>query len=282
MLKLHVRHRTEMRYAGDAHDSINEVRLSPPSNGRQVVERAGIFVKPYVDVHRHTDAFGNEVAWFQVEDPHDRLLVEAEAVVTVTPHAPHPESVPWSALDDPKLRCNLQEFLSGSRLVHWAETVESFAAELGLDTIDDVPVWLRATERAVCDNIRYLPGSTNVDTTVRHVLEVRSGVCQDMAHLFLALCRRRGVPARYVSGWLFEPGRDKPAESHAWCDAYVPGAGWVEFDPTHPEPDLNHYIRIGVGRDYMDVPPIRGSYLGAATERMIVTVEVDEVPQLAA
>lgn len=282
MLKLHVRHRTEMRYAGDAHDSINEVRLAPQTSGRQVVERAGIFVKPYVDVHRHIDAFGNEVAWFQIEDPHDRLLVEAEAIVAVTPHAPHPEAVPWRALDDAKLRCNLQEYLAGSRLVHWADAVESFAAELGCDHIDDVAAWLRAMERGVCDSIRYVPGSTSVDTTVRHVLEVRSGVCQDMAHLFLALCRRRGVPARYVSGWLFEPGRDKPAESHAWCDAFIPGAGWVEFDPTHPEPDLNHYVRIGVGRDYMDVPPFRGTYLGAPTERMIVTVEVDEVRELAA
>ena len=277
MLKLRVKHRTEMRYAGEAHDSINEVRLSPRSNGRQQVELSAITVEPSASIHRHHDAFGNEVAWFQVTDPHRSLVVESDVLVAVTPHPPHPDDVPWSALDDPPIRTELGEYLDQSPLVDWPEAVHQFADSLNLDEIHDIVAWVRATEIGVNQAITYVPGVTDVDTTVEHVLQVRSGVCQDMAHLFLALCRRRGVPARYVSGWLYEPGRDTPSESHAWCEAWIPGVGWMEFDPTHPEPELNRYVRIGVGRDYTDVPPFRGSYVGAATERMVVTVEMSEV-----
>ena len=99
-----------------------------------------------------------------------------------------------------------------------------------------------------------------------------------MAHLFIALCRRQGVPARYISGWMHQAGRDEPSESHAWCEAWVPGVGWIEFDPTHPEPDLSHYIRVAVGRDYTDVPPFRGTYVGDPTKEMIISVEIDERP----
>jgi transglutaminase-like putative cysteine protease len=276
VLKLRVKHRTEMRYAGDAHDSINEVRLSPPSNARQSVRVAQITVHPHAAIHRHIDAFGNEVAWFQVVEPHDTLIVEAEAVVTVTPHPPHPQHVPWHTLDVPTVRDEVGEYLDPSPLVRWPAQVDEFAQDLQLGTIDSIPGWLRATEMGVNRAITYMPGSTDVDTTVEHILKVRSGVCQDMAHLFLALCRRRGIPARYVSGWLYEPGRDRPGESHAWCEAWIPGVGWMEFDPTHPDPDLDRYVRIGVGRDYTDVPPLRGSYLGSPTESMVVTVQIAE------
>ena len=99
-----------------------------------------------------------------------------------------------------------------------------------------------------------------------------------MAHLTIALCRRRGLAARYVSGWLYSPGRAEPGESHAWIEACVPGVGWVEADPTHPEPMDDRYIRLAAGRDYADVAPIRGTYVGARTEAMDVAVELEELP----
>jgi len=277
VLRLRAKHRTEMRYAGEVRESVNEIRLCPRGNGRQQVELCEIVTDPPTEVHRHVDAFGNEVAWFQIERPHTGLIVDAHAVVTVTPHPPMPQKAPWGLLLDRALQDRMSDYLAPSALVHWPESVDYFAQGLEVDDIQDVGVWLRAMERAVNDSIRYERGSTGVDTTVERLIQVRRGVCQDMAHLFLALCRRRGVPARYVSGWLFQPGRDEPGESHAWCDAWVPGAGWVEFDPTHPDPNLDHYIRIGVGRDYFDVPPFRGTYVGAPTEKMSVTVEIADI-----
>lgn len=279
MLRLRASHRTDIAYAGTVHDSVNEVRVIPHDDGRQAVEDPYVHVEPAADVFLHTDAFGNRVAWFQVATPHRLLRIEATATVTVDPREAAPGAVAWDAFDDPGLRDEVGEYLLESPRVTPSPAVEAFAAEVDRTGTGDAVEWLRHAERAVCDSIEYQPGSTTVDSTVDHLLEVRRGVCQDMAHLFLALCRRRGVPARYVSGWLYEPERTTPNESHAWCEAWLPGHGWLEFDPTHPEPRLDHYIRVGVGRDYSDVPPVRGHYVGADTQGMTVTVEITPAPE---
>ncbi|MCB0882822.1 MAG: transglutaminase family protein [Thermoleophilia bacterium] len=274
MLRLRASHRTEIAYAGVVHDSVNEVRLIPREDGRQAVEDPYIHVEPATDVYLHTDAFGNRVAWFQVATPHHRLRIEATAVVTVDPAPPALAPVAWDAFAAPALRDEVGEYLLESPRVTLSPAVEAFAAEVDAAGSADAVQWLRHAERTVCESIEYQPGSTTVDSTVDQLLEARRGVCQDMTHLFLALCRRRGIPARYVSGWLYEPERTSPNESHAWCEVWLPGHGWREFDPTHPEPRLDHYIRVGVGRDYSDVPPVRGHYVGADTQEMAVTVEI--------
>lgn len=120
------------------------------------------------------------------------------------------------------------------------------------------------------------PGTTVVDTPVETVAFERRGVCKDLAHLFIALCRRQGVPARYVSGWLHDPARKVPGESHAWVEVQVPGAGWCEIDPTHPEPITGRWVRVAMGRDCADVTPVRGTHQGAATESMTVSVKTEE------
>jgi transglutaminase-like putative cysteine protease len=278
MRRLLAKHRTEMVYAGHASQSINELRLLPRSHARQTVELAHIVVTPPATVYRHIDVFGNEVAWFQLDEAHDRLIVESHALVNVAGSGLTDDAIPRQRLDDPHLVDQFAEFLLPSPLVEWGDGVRTLAAAAG--PLDDaaVDVWLRAAERMVNECIVYRQGVTGVDTAVEEVVRAGHGVCQDMAHLFIAICRNRGVPARYISGWMHAPGRDEPSESHAWCEAWVPGRGWCEFDPTHPDPDLSQYIRVAVGRDYTDVPPFRGTYVGDPTAEMIVTVEIDERP----
>lgn len=278
MRRLLAKHRTEMVYAGRATQSINELRLLPRSHARQTVELAHIVVTPPVTVYRHMDVFGNEVAWFQVDVPHDRLIVESHALVTVAASGLTDDAIPRQGLDDPHLIDQFAEFLLPSPLVQWGEGVIGLAADAGVDGRADIGRWLHGLEQLVNERVIYRQGVTDVDTAVEEVVRAGHGVCQDMAHLFIALCRLRGVPARYISGWMHAPGRDEPSESHAWCEAWVPGTGWAEFDPTHPDPDPSQYIRVAVGRDYSDVAPFRGTYVGDPTEKMIVTVEIDERP----
>jgi len=278
MPRLHARHRTEIRYAGPVAESVNELRLTPSHNGRQSVEWAHLRVEPAAELVGHRDAFGNEVRWFQLADAHRELAVEAEAVVvTRRPAVREPDARGWEAVDEAYADAHA-EFLARSTYVHWAGDVSDFADGLVLAEDGSVLEWARSLEAGVNRAIAYSPGSTAVDTSVDEVVRAGRGVCQDMAHLMIAICRRSGVAARYVSGWLHERGRQGPAESHAWVEVAVPGIGWVELDPTHPDPDLEHHVRLAVGRDYADVPPLRGSYLGAPTERMEVTVEVRELP----
>lgn len=280
MPRLHAKHRTEIRYAGQVGESVNEIRLTPSANGRQSVEWSHVRTEPAAELMTHADAYGNVVHWFQMTDPHDVLVVESEAIVVTRPSAPRTADAGerLSAAADPVYADLHAEFLSGSSRVRWVDPVARFADELALDESGTALTWGRSLEAEVNRAIVYTPGVTDVDTPVEEVVRVGRGVCQDMAHLMIAVARRRGVAARYVSGWLHLPGLDVPGESHAWVEMAIPGLGWVEFDPTHPEPAHEHYVRLASGRDYADVPPLRGSYLGPPTEAMAVTVEVREVP----
>ena len=280
MPRLHAKHRTEIRYAGQVGESVNEIRLTPSGNGRQSVEWSHVRTEPPAELMTHSDAYGNLVHWFQMTDPHDVLVVESEAVVVTRPCAPRTDGAgdPLAAAADPVYADLHAEFLTGSSRVRWVDPVARFADDLALDESGTALTWGRSLEAEINRSIAYTPGVTDVDTPVEEVVRVGRGVCQDMAHLMIAVARRRGVAARYVSGWLHLPGLDIPGESHAWVEMAIPGLGWVEFDPTHPEPAHEHYVRLASGRDYADVPPLRGSYLGPPTEAMVVTVEVKEVP----
>ena len=280
MPRLHAKHRTEIRYAGPAGESVNEIRLTPSDNGRQRVEWSHVRVEPAAELLSHTDAFGNAVSWFQLVGAHELLVVESEAIVVTTP-APRPpasEGGDLSELDDPQYIDRWAEFLTPSAHVRWGGPVAELGDALELNEDEGALAWVRGLEAEVNRAIVYTTGATRVDTPIEDVVRAGVGVCQDMAHLMIALCRRRGMAARYISGWLHLPGIDRPGESHAWVEAAVPGLGWIELDPTHPEPAGEDYVRLAVGRDYTDVPPLRGSYIGPVTEGMDVVVYVRELP----
>ena len=269
-----------MRYGGAGGESVNEIRLSPSDNGRQRVEWSHVRVEPATELFGHTDAFGNRVCWFQLVGEHETLVVESEAIVLTKPAPRHPASAggEMAALDDPAYADRHAEFLLPSAHVRWGGPVGELGDGLALEEADGALAWVRRLEAGVNGAIAYTTGATRVDTAVEEVVRAGAGVCQDMAHLMIALCRRRGMAARYVSGWLHLPGIEGPGESHAWIEAAVPGLGWVGLDPTHPDPSHEHYVRLAVGRDYADVPPLRGSYIGPPTEAMTVAVQVKELP----
>jgi transglutaminase-like putative cysteine protease len=285
MPRLRASHRTEIRYLGAARESVNLVRLSPNSGRLQRVISARVSVFPETRVSTYLDCYGNTVSWFQLHQPHDRLVVEAHA--EVEPLAPPRGEAPdgaadgWDAIADEAYRETHAEFLAPSRVVRWGGALATFAEEVVFDA-GRPDWWLRELEASVNQAIVYTPGATRVDTPIERVIEIRRGVCQDLAHVFIALARRRGIATRYVSGWLWEPGAGAPGESHAWAEAFVPGLGWLQYDPTHPEPDLGRYVRVGVGRDYPDVPPLRGSYVGPPSTGMEVEVLIERVEEPAA
>lgn len=276
MPRLRAKHRTELQYAGPVSESINELRMTPRDVPGLTVLSAETKTEPPVELVPSIDAFGNTRLWFQIATPHDRMVVESSAVVDVDPRV-HPSAGGWDDLADPALQDEMAEFLAPSRFIRWTAPIMGLATELGLPEDGELADWLAALERGVNESIVYAPGATTVDTPVEEVVHARRGVCQDMAHLAIAICRHRGVPARYVSGWLHQPGHDGPAESHAWLEAYLGEGGWLEMDPTHPGMDHLDYVRVAMGRDYADVPPIRGSYVGPPTTRMEVHVDVDEM-----
>jgi transglutaminase-like putative cysteine protease len=148
-------------------------------------------------------------------------------------------------------------------------TIRDFAAPFAAKLASDKIGALHEIMLAIADAVTYSPGNTHVHTTGAEALEQGSGVCQDHAHVFCAVCRALGVPARYVSGYLTHEAH---TASHAWAEAYVDYLGWVSFDPTNRASATEAYIRTAIGLDYAEAGPVRGVRNGGGTETMTVSV----------
>lgn len=277
-----IQHKTELGYSQKVSESVVEVRVSPRSDAHQTLRHFHLSVSPDTRTVMHLDWQGNEVHQFSIVPFHERVVVVSNATVEV-----HREPVNLASVDDPikgKLESpRLLDFLSFQgpvqrhpRVLELAERIRIAGCRRGVDAV------LLVTER-VRETLAYRRGVTNSLTTAVEALEQGAGVCQDFAHIGTALLRLVGVPCRYVSGYLHRP--DMPeVETHAWCEAFLPSAGWVGFDPTHGELVGEHHVAVAVGRSYADVPPNRGVFRGEAEESIRASVgirHVDAAPQFA-
>jgi transglutaminase-like putative cysteine protease len=171
------------------------------------------------------------------------------------------------------------DFLQSSALVSVSPEIWRLAVDASQGQTD---VWqsVQAIMRFIHGSFSYAPASTNVKTHVEEVLQSRRGVCQDFAHVMLGMCRALKIPARYVSGYLYNgpSGTLTGAQaSHAWCEVYLPGIGWRALDPTNNQQADERYVKLAVGRDYSDVAPVKGHYKGTPGNTMTVTVTVREL-----
>jgi transglutaminase-like putative cysteine protease len=216
-------------------------------------------------VHRYSDRHGNDVRHFDVLSPHARLVVLARSEVQ-TPEVLADEQSELTPLQQ-------HDFLAPSTRAPFTEEIRAFATPCHV--AGNPEATMKRIVEAVRAKLRYEPGATDVDTDAAGALARGRGVCQDFAHLALAACRLGGLPARYVSGYVYAPGHASAAASHAWVDVFVLGRGWVSIDPTHDTSQTPRHVRVAVGRDYADVPPTRGVYKGNAGEELEVKVELD-------
>jgi len=272
-MKWDIVHQTRYLYASPVKNSFNEARLKPLSNEEQTVETFELKVLPATRLSQYHDFYSNIVHHFEIIEPHSSLLVESKLRVATHPSAPLSEgSAPWplahigEALKDTRNH----EFLEMSRYVE----ISPEAWRLAVDaTIGQTDTWQAALAvmRYVHNHIEYLPNSTTVHTHMRGVLQERRGVCQDFAHVMVGLCRALKIPALYVSGYL---ATEKASATHAWTEVFIPSLGWRALDPTHNCQAGETYVKIACGRDYADVPPIAGTYMGTTDRRMEVDVKI--------
>lgn len=276
-MKLHILHRTHYQYESSIRDSFNEARLQPISAGQQTCQSFLLKILPSTRLSHYLDFHFNYVHLFDITQPHTELTVAATSVVTTTDTplldaaatlAPLANVAASATLD----RC--YDFLQSSTYVEAGPELW----RLALDATDgQTDTWqaAQAIMRFVHREFRYQPASTNVHTHMREVLAARTGVCQDFAHVMLGLCRALKIPARYVSGYLYNGPVDqlKGAQaSHAWVEVYIPGPGWCGLDPTNNCLTVGQHVKVAVGRDYADVSPIKGTYRGVG--KRVLTVEV--------
>jgi transglutaminase-like putative cysteine protease len=272
--RLRISHRTGFAYAGSVGSSYNEARMSPTSEGHQSVLDSHVTVAPTARTYTYRDYWDTRVTAFDVHVPHERLEVVADSLVeTSSPRSPG-TGLTWAALDRPAVTDR------------WAELLIS-TPRTALDAaLTEVATSLRgahptpaAAAAAVCElveaEIRYVPGSTGVQTDAVQVWRQREGVCQDISHLSIGLLRAIGLPARYVSGYLHptadaEIGDAVAGQSHAWVEWF--DGDWYAYDPTNGIPIGERHVIIGRGRDYADVPPLKGVYAGPAGTGQTVEV----------
>jgi transglutaminase-like putative cysteine protease len=273
-----IRYLTEYRYEAPVTDNLNALRVKPATTPTQRVDDFVVRVDPDARLHQHSDYFGTTVLEFGISRPHDHLSIDVRARVKTT--APDdPADAPWSALSDAAYRAAAGEFLLEGGDVDALALDELVGASRGQSPLATV----RALVELIPDRFEYRPGVTYVGSTVADLLEAGAGVCQDFAHLGLLLLRRHGIAARYVSGYLWAPtngdeGADSAeVETHAWIEALVPGDGepvWVAADPTNRTLGGETHVKVGHGRFYADVPPIKGVFRGAAGAELSASVKM--------
>jgi transglutaminase-like putative cysteine protease len=293
-MRFKVSHRTQYAYSEPVSRGYNLAHLHPRSFGRQSCRDVQISIEPE-PAHRAewTDLFGNRVLHFAVEQPHKRLVVTASSEVEIEPDDAAPDldhPLPWEkARDHLRRHHNSAQDLEAHHYLPASPLVPA-SPELGTYATASFPEG-RSLLSAVQDlmgrihaDFVYDPGFTSVATALEEVLAHRRGVCQDFAHLAIGALRSQGLAARYVSGYLETlppPGQPRlrgADASHAWFSVYVPGLGWVDFDPTNNQVPMDRHITTAWGRDYADVAPLRGVIFGGgARHHLAVAVDVERI-----
>ena len=276
-----VRHTTTFRYEPAVRESVMEVRLQPRSDGDQRCLSFALRVNPAANVMQYRDFAGNTVHHFDIAASHSQLTIAAESAVEVQaiPQPRTGDSGDWNDLEALVARGDYWEMLLPSHFARSSEALEQLAAELHCERRGNPFAVLAELNESIYKLFSYAPNSTKVDSPIEDALAARQGVCQDFAHIMLALVRRLKIPCRYVSGYMFhrdESKKDRSLEgaSHAWVEALAPRLGWVAFDPTNNLIGGDRHIRVAIGRDYADVPPTRGVYKGDAQSELSVQVTV--------
>lgn len=275
-MKILIDHTTKYIYPGPVTDSVNEIRLTPRTNYRQSCYHHEVDIYPPTHLFTYEDFFGNRVYSYSVDEPHTEMVIHTRATVVTqdTQQGANRPKLPLSEqiemLHDDQFQNRYIEFLLPTSYTDITPELLEFSAQHPFDEQQDMYLWTRQLSSTIYDQFTYDPEATNVDTTVKSALKLKRGVCQDYAHLMIAACRSVGLPARYVSGYHFvgdlQGGNaDFEQASHAWVETHIPGTGWLGFDPTNDEEVSWRYIKLGHGRDYKDIVPVKGVYRGGAS-----------------
>jgi transglutaminase-like putative cysteine protease len=275
-----IRYLTEYRYREPVTDNLNALRVKPATTPHQRVDDFGVRVDPETRLHQHLDYYGTTVIEFGISRPHEQLAIDVRARVATTPAGAPPET-DWQPVETPEYAAHAGEY----RLVFGSDPDSGLIDELvGLSRAPTPAATLTAIAELIPERFEYRPGVTYVGSTVEDLLEAGAGVCQDFAHLALVLLRRQGLAARYVSGYLFAPSGDESADSaevdtHAWVEALIPAPDgaepvWVAADPTNRGLAGERHVKIGHGRHYSDVPPIKGVFRGGAAAELDASVRM--------
>ncbi len=273
--RIRVVHTTGYVYDAPVTRSFNEARLTPRADSRQNVILNRVETVPATRAYRYTDYWGTAVTAFDLHAPHTELEVTGSSVVETEPFAEPTEELSWDELQGGRVVDRFDEMLSPTAYVPRDRKLSTVARQLSRGE-EPAKAVVRAAEW-VHKEMDYIAGTTSVHTSALEAFAERRGVCQDYAHLTLVLLRSMGIPSRYVSGYLHpkpgaQIGETVAGQSHAWIEAWT--GQWWGYDPTNNLAVNEQHVSVGVGRDYADVPPLKGVFSGGGSTDLEVVVEV--------
>lgn len=275
---LRIDHETRLDYTQPVTESVMEVRMAPVSTEDQTVLGYRLRIVPQLSTTAYRDGFGNRVDLFNMLAPHREIVINATSFVRVhrRPGRQTLAQVPWPT-EPPSV--DTLEYLASTSLVDRSPEVVAFCDSLPTPSGSLADV-VEQLIQAVRGRLKYEKKVTDANTPVSEALRLGGGVCQDFAHLFIAAARSIRLPARYVSGYVHQPGE---LATHAWCQVWAGSTlGWIDVDPTHGKWCENDHVVTAIGRDFYDVPPNRGVWKGLADETISVTVNVTPVERMPA
>jgi transglutaminase-like putative cysteine protease len=275
-------HITRHMYQSPVSQSLNELRLTPRSLPGQEVREVNICIEPEPATWQsRKDYFGNEVITVGVYEPHSRFVIEAKSVVEVeAPSKDKVSSIPWEEARDRIASQPDDESLAAIEFAYDSPFVAGGAelAEFARPTFTPgrpLAEALYELSHRIYTEFKYKPNSTSIEMPLIEVLRNRQGVCQDFAHVMIGALRSLRLPARYTSGYLrSSPGSHGAEASHAWVAAFVPGSGWLSYDPTNDVMPTDGHVTLAWGRDYGDVTPVKGVAVGGGSHSVEVEVMV--------
>ena len=279
-MRYEIEHVSRYLYTAPVQRCVMSLCLQPRDDRGQRLLHFAVSTVPLAPLSYETDAFGNTKHVLNVHREHEVLEVATRCTVETAPPATLPASLgadAWEEVRSWGRSLAHWDFMHASALARPSAALTSFVDGLGLEPAGDPLAALRRLSDTLHHSFEYVPGVTSAVSPIEHILETGRGVCQDYAHVMIAIARSWGVPARYVSGYMYVAHQPPGTATHAWVECRLPDLGWVGFDPTNRRLADERYVRIAVGRDYRDVAPTRGVLLGGGESQLEVGVRMRSV-----
>ena len=279
---LEIQHETRIEYHAPVTEDFTEMRMEPASDADQSCRSFHLRISPSAEVFRYQDGFRNRVHHFSLLPAHSHVSILAASVVETHPRVVDPTRTPATyPSGEEDLPLDTLQFLAFGGPVRKSPLLRPVLEAVLPRPGENLGAIVRRVSTHIKGHFEYAQDVTHASSPIDDVLRQGKGVCQDFAHLMIAVLRSFGVPARYVSGYIHRPGQE--SQSHAWVEAWLSEVGWFAVDPTNDCTVNEHFVKVATGRDFTDVPPNKGVYRGNADQTISVRVQtraLDRLPAL--
>ena len=278
-----VEHHTQIHYSFPIRENIMQVVMKPVTTKQQKLISHQLNIDPKAPIFEYQDHLGNQKQYFNIIKKHQDLKIESISQVQVEPFPEDKNETAeeeWKALEALQSSVDFWYWLKSSSFIKVSSFLSDFIKAHNIHKAKDPLTSLILWNRLLFYIFQYSPKSTHVHSNIDEILQTKKGVCQDYSQVMIGIARFFGIPARYVSGYLYERPEDQftseNRESHAWLECYIPSLGWLGFDPTNNKRVGWEYIKLGIGQDYYDVPPHKGFFKGQTGSQLKVSVVIEK------